>query len=464
MMRQVGATTSSTSSTSRSRASPTPTSERRPGHDDAPDARRHVRRRRAPTDDGPHVRPDGRGFVDRIPNRTGLPAWLSQDELDHYIAEFTRTGFTGGVNWYRNFDRNWETTAAARRGEGRGAVAVHRRRADPVLVMSPPGVDGRPRLGPPGERDRRGRRPLGAAGEARRGQRRAARLPRARPTEVALMRTTSCVRARSSYATTEPEPGPFGQVLVEVKACGICGSDLHFAKHGATMLASASRWRACRRWAASPPIDLDRRLHGPRVLAEVLEVGPDTEAPGAGTLVTSIPVMLTMTGVDPIVYSNDVGRLRRADAPVGADASRGAQRPRLPPRRASPSRWRSGCTPSTGRASPRRGRARARLRSGRARRDRRAEAQGIECIVATDFSPARRRRPPRWGHRGRRPGGEPPSTPGTGRRAALVVFEAIGVPGIIDGVLRDAAGAASSSSASAWSPTRSRRSSASARS
>lgn len=41
----------------------------------------------------------------------GLPAWISQEELDHYIGEFTRTGFTGGLNWYRNFDRNWETTA-----------------------------------------------------------------------------------------------------------------------------------------------------------------------------------------------------------------------------------------------------------------------------------------------------------------------------------------------------------------
>lgn len=39
-----------------------------------------------------------------------LPDWLSQDELDHYIAEFTRTGFTGPLNWYRNFDRNWELT------------------------------------------------------------------------------------------------------------------------------------------------------------------------------------------------------------------------------------------------------------------------------------------------------------------------------------------------------------------
>jgi threonine dehydrogenase-like Zn-dependent dehydrogenase len=34
----------------------------------------------------------------------------------------------------------------------------------------------------------------------------------------------------------EPRPG-FGDVLVQVKACGVCGSDLHFAKHGAEMLA-----------------------------------------------------------------------------------------------------------------------------------------------------------------------------------------------------------------------------------
>ncbi|PRC44501.1 epoxide hydrolase, partial [Mycobacterium sp. ITM-2017-0098] len=51
------------------------------------------------------------GYVDRLPEPDGLPAWLSQDELDYYIAEFSRTGFTGALNWYRCFDRNWELTA-----------------------------------------------------------------------------------------------------------------------------------------------------------------------------------------------------------------------------------------------------------------------------------------------------------------------------------------------------------------
>ena len=36
---------------------------------------------------------------------------MSEDDLAVYVAEFERTGFTGGINWYRNFDRNWEQTA-----------------------------------------------------------------------------------------------------------------------------------------------------------------------------------------------------------------------------------------------------------------------------------------------------------------------------------------------------------------
>ncbi|OMC51808.1 epoxide hydrolase [Mycobacterium sp. IS-836] len=54
--------------------------------------------------------PGPAGFIDRLPEPDGLPDWISQDELDRYIEEFSRTGFTGGLNWYRNFDRNWETT------------------------------------------------------------------------------------------------------------------------------------------------------------------------------------------------------------------------------------------------------------------------------------------------------------------------------------------------------------------
>jgi pimeloyl-ACP methyl ester carboxylesterase len=35
---------------------------------------------------------------------------LSPDELAFYVDTYERTGFTGGINWYRNIDRNWELT------------------------------------------------------------------------------------------------------------------------------------------------------------------------------------------------------------------------------------------------------------------------------------------------------------------------------------------------------------------
>jgi pimeloyl-ACP methyl ester carboxylesterase len=38
------------------------------------------------------------------------PGWLSEDELAVYVRAFERTGFTGGLNWYRNIDRNWVLT------------------------------------------------------------------------------------------------------------------------------------------------------------------------------------------------------------------------------------------------------------------------------------------------------------------------------------------------------------------
>lgn len=40
------------------------------------------------------------------------PEWLGEEELAVYVQAFERTGFTGGLNWYRNIDRNWELTEA----------------------------------------------------------------------------------------------------------------------------------------------------------------------------------------------------------------------------------------------------------------------------------------------------------------------------------------------------------------
>lgn len=81
---------------------------------------------------------DGRGFVERIPEPDGLPQWLSQDELDTYIAEFARTGFTGGINWYRNLDRNWELTPELAGAKVAMPSLFVGGATDPVLMMTPP--------------------------------------------------------------------------------------------------------------------------------------------------------------------------------------------------------------------------------------------------------------------------------------------------------------------------------------
>jgi pimeloyl-ACP methyl ester carboxylesterase len=52
------------------------------------------------------------GFLDRSADPVSLPPWLTEADIDYFAGEFARTGFGGGLNWYRNIDRNWELLAA----------------------------------------------------------------------------------------------------------------------------------------------------------------------------------------------------------------------------------------------------------------------------------------------------------------------------------------------------------------
>jgi len=57
-------------------------------------------------------RPDAPGpFLAGLADPGRAPAWLGEDQLDALTAAFTRTGFRGGLAWYRNIDRNWELMA-----------------------------------------------------------------------------------------------------------------------------------------------------------------------------------------------------------------------------------------------------------------------------------------------------------------------------------------------------------------
>lgn len=54
---------------------------------------------------GPPIFPKGEygtGFNPDTPDV--LPSWLSEEDLDYYISKFKKTGFTGGLNYYRNLN------------------------------------------------------------------------------------------------------------------------------------------------------------------------------------------------------------------------------------------------------------------------------------------------------------------------------------------------------------------------
>ena len=51
------------------------------------------------------------GLLGQMAEPATLPAWLTAADLDFYAAEFARSGFRGGLNWYRNIDRSWELLA-----------------------------------------------------------------------------------------------------------------------------------------------------------------------------------------------------------------------------------------------------------------------------------------------------------------------------------------------------------------
>ena len=100
---------------------------------------------------------------------------------------------------------------------------------------------------------------------------------------------------------TLPAPVPgVGQVLVKTLACGICGSDLHAAKHAHRMVAVA------RRTPGRVPMDLGRDIvFGHEFCCEVLDYGPKTERRlKPGTRVCAMPLMIEADGPKGMGYSN----------------------------------------------------------------------------------------------------------------------------------------------------------------
>jgi pimeloyl-ACP methyl ester carboxylesterase len=55
--------------------------------------------------------PKTAGFMDAMKQPEKLPDWLTEEDVAFYVGEFQRNGLRGPLNWYRNFERNWELLA-----------------------------------------------------------------------------------------------------------------------------------------------------------------------------------------------------------------------------------------------------------------------------------------------------------------------------------------------------------------
>jgi len=85
-------------------------------------------------------------FLDGLPDPRTLPPWLTEADLDYFTSEFRRAGFRGGLNWYRNIDRNWQLTAGLVEAKITQPALFIAGERDGVLAMIP--VDAMPPLVP----------------------------------------------------------------------------------------------------------------------------------------------------------------------------------------------------------------------------------------------------------------------------------------------------------------------------
>jgi pimeloyl-ACP methyl ester carboxylesterase len=72
------------------------------------DAPRHTA---GPSSEPAYMVPRNGGMLTTRVAPSSLPSWITEKDIDVYVRQFEATGFRGGLNWYRNIDRNWELFA-----------------------------------------------------------------------------------------------------------------------------------------------------------------------------------------------------------------------------------------------------------------------------------------------------------------------------------------------------------------
>ena len=237
--------------------------------------------------------------------------------------------------------------------------------------------------------------------------------------------------------TPDPVPGP-GDALVSVKACGICGSDLHALQFAGELVATARE--------AGAPLSFDPYrdyIMGHEFAAEVVELGPQTDGAPVrpGDLVTSLPVALTPTGLEPVgaysnVYNGGYADLMRLTAGMCLKVPNG-----LDHRRAALTEPMAVGRHAVARAAVQPKESAVVLGAGPVGLAVVAELRriGVETVVVSDFSPRRRAVALAMGAsvavdpRAEEPMNAWAAADGT---RSPVVFDAIGVPGTLDTVIK----------------------------
>ena len=240
----------------------------------------------------------------------------------------------------------------------------------------------------------------------------------------------------------DPVPGP-GQALTRVLACGICGSDLHLLLHGEEQL------RLGAELAQGQPVSEPRMIPftgsepvvmGHEFCCEVVEPGPGCTNLRAGDIVVSLPVAFDAAGLHALGYSN-VYPGGYADLLVVNDAIAMKVPNGLDPRLASLTEPLAVGIHAVAKSRIAPGDAAVVLGCGPVGLAVIAALalQGIGPIIAADFSPKRRALAL---HLGAHEVVDPRETPAieAWRRVdgakPLVVFEAVGVPGMLDTAMR----------------------------
>jgi pimeloyl-ACP methyl ester carboxylesterase len=83
-----------------------------------------------------------------MPFPESLPHWLTEEDIEMYTSQFQRSGFRGGLNWYRNIDRNWELLAAYSGAPITQPTLFLRGDSDPSLAHSSSQLERQPRFVP----------------------------------------------------------------------------------------------------------------------------------------------------------------------------------------------------------------------------------------------------------------------------------------------------------------------------